>query len=292
MDAIQPLVWATDTPQELMSMIQFFKQNMREYTGVNDKLDGSAPNSGTATGIVKLQNAAGMRMQDKVRTFIPGFRELYRTLYNLNQENLRSAQFFRIEGEDGRRTFMQGGPEAFQSDVDVDVVLADLMEGDPEKIQKYMTFAQSFAQDPMINRKVLLERVLRAMGERKPKIFLNDPTTASLDASSENTDWEAYGQMPEPKDSDNHQVHLQVHGPETRTPEYADPLRKGELDRHMAIHQQKMQAQQQAQAQAASQQGAGQIAPSGQGPAQDQANSRANNMLGKGMKAGGGGQQR
>lgn len=293
MGDIEPLQWAVDGPTQLIQMIEFFSGKMQDYTGLNNKLDGSAPNTGTATGMVKLQNAAGLRMQDKVRTFIPGFRELYRTLYNLNQENLRTEQFYRLEGEDGKRSFMQGGPEAFQADVDVDVVLADLMEGDPEKIAKWMQFGQFFGQDPIVNKKAMLERILRGMGERKPKIFINDPATAQIAASSENADWEAYGQMPEPNPTDNHQLHLQTHAPEMRTPEYADPLRKGELDRHMALHQGYLQAQQQAAAQAQAAQGGamGPPKPSGQGGVQDAANARTKNIMPGGAQASGGGQQ-
>ncbi len=229
----------------------FIQNNMKLATGLSDELAGSGSSQRTATGLVRLQDAAGERMAHKVRLFMPMFSEVYRILYDLNARYLSDEVAVRSLGEDGKAVFGRYGPDVFNADVDVNVELANVMESNPETRQKWIETIKLFGMDPLINQTLLRERVFRAMGEKKPKMFLANPQNAQGDAMAENLQLEAVGILPDPNPNDNHQLHLQIHQMETQTMPFMalNPQWQIALQKHMSIHNSYMQQQMMAQGQ-------------------------------------------
>lgn len=241
----------------LSQQAQFVLQRMKLATGLTDELAGSGSSSKTATGLVRLQDAAGARMEHKVRCFTEGMREAYAVLYDLNADHLDEEVALRIEGENGRRVFKRYGPEVFDGEIDVDVQLSNQDDG-PESMNKWLQAYQMMGQNPMINQPLLIEKVLRTMGEKRPRAFMVNPALTQQDALAENAQYESFGTLPEPLPSDNHQMHLQIHQQATQSVQEMSRLPGWtmELQRHMSVHQAYLQQQQQ-QAGAASQAPAG-----------------------------------
>jgi hypothetical protein len=269
LEQVQPLQVAP-AHVDLMNVGGFIQSNMKLATGVTDELAGAGSSAKTATGLVRLQDAAGARMQHKVRLFQPAFHDVYRALYNLNAQYLEEETAVRIEGADGRQVFRRYTPDVFEPDVDVDVQLSNESNG-PENTQKWMQLIQMIGQDPLVDRQVLLERMFRAMGEKRPKIFLANSINQQGDAIEENNLFRDVGTAPDPKPSENHMLHAQIHGMWFHTPEFqqlaATRVMFAEMAmKHAGIHNY-IQAQQQAQA-GQEQQGPNQTptAPQGQGP--------------------------
>lgn len=254
MDDVIPLD-VRPTEINLSQQAQFILRNMKLATGITDELAGSGSQSKTATGLVRLQDAAGARMEHKVRCFMEPLSEAYMTLYDLNAENLDEEVALRLEGEDGRRCFERYGAEVFSGEVDVDVLLAN-QDNTPEMMNKWQTAYQMLGQRPEINQTLLIERVLRSMGEKHPRAFIVNPALAQQDALDENTQYQAFGTLPEPLPTDNHALHLQIHQQAAQSVTELQRIPTGDLQRHMSIHQSYLQ-QQQAQAGQATQVQAG-----------------------------------
>lgn len=272
---------AKPTDMNLAQNAQFILRNMKLSTGVTDELAGAGSQAKTATGLVRLQDAAGARMEDKVARLIPGYREAYKILYNLNANNLDEEVAARLEGDDGVRAFRRYGPEVFSPDVDVEVVLSNMMESSPELMNKWQSMFQMMNGNPMVEQTALIERVFRAMGEKKPKMFLSNPVNAQGDALEENGQWKNVGVLPDPKPSDNHQVHLQIHQMQAASSEAAtkDPMWVQELQRHIALHQAYLAQMQQSQAQASQTN----LEPEPQGMGMPEADARTNAMFDNGQ---------
>jgi hypothetical protein len=117
---------------DLASQGQFLTSRMQLTTGVTQELSGSGSAAKTATQHVRLEDAAGVRMEHKTRLFMPGFQDAFMALYELNgrylNEDVGSAHH-------GRRR--QAGcsvgtaPRSSSRAVDVEVQLANQMEQGP-----------------------------------------------------------------------------------------------------------------------------------------------------------------
>ncbi len=292
------------TTMSLEQVGSFLMNNMRRTTGLNERLAGSAPNTGTATLGVHLEQAATKRMMEKVALFAPAFGDAYMALYRLNAMYLDDKVPVRMLGASGADIFNRYGPDAFEPDVDVEVELANQSAG-PEDAVKWQNAYQLTGQDPLVSRKGLLERYFRALGEKRPQALLSDPILAQSDALAENTGVLANGIIGDPKPDDNHQVHIQIHTQAMQTPEFMalvherPPWAKAMQD-HLLKHVQYFQAMQQAQ-QAQAQQSAAampntSLAAQAQGPqsANPEANARTEAMFQNGARgaAQGGGTMR
>lgn len=239
---------------DLTAVSGTIRNNMKLSTGLNDQISGTGPSGGTATVHVRLQDAAGVRLQHKARTFSKPFKRAYRWLYELNAEHLSEKVAIRMEGEDGKYAFDSYDPDVFAADIDVEIELANQLESQPEIVNKWQQSIKLVGADPLINRQLLYERMFRGMGEKKPKIFINNPATAQTDALKENQCFMAYGAAPDPNPADNHIAHWQIHNLQKNSPEFAViaqayPAWAAALDQHMAIHADYIQTMQQQQAQ-------------------------------------------
>lgn len=275
MDDVEPLS-VPPVNMDLQSVTGFLRNNMKLGTGLTDELGGTGSQQRTATGLARLQDAAGARMEHKTRLFLRPFEQVYEALYVLNQEHLKEEVATRLLGPDGKYAFRNFGPEVFQGPVDVEVELGNMAESDMEAAQRWQLAYRMVGQDPLVNREALLEKMFRSMGVKRPRMLLASSVTAEQDVLEEVERLYATGLMPDPKPSDNHKVHSQIHSMDMQTPRFQQlamqaPFAAELAAKHNGVHQAYLQAQQQAMQQAEQTQ----TTPGGPGALVPEANQRA-----------------
>lgn len=294
MDGVEPFVTSPMPVEQTMAFAGWVMQRMKLTTGNTDELAGAGSAQKTATGLVRLQDAAGVRIKNKVKNFfMPTFEEFYQWLFLLNAMYLETEQAVRMVGSDGADVFKRFKPEVFNIDVDVDVELANTMESGPEAAGKWMSMITGFGQDPLINRKTLYDRLFRAMGERKLRPFFASSAEAQKDALKDIQQVMANGYITEAQPGDDHQTHVMVKQMFMATPLFQEtamdrPDWAKALADNVAMHMKYMQEQMAAQEQAAQTQ----MTPNGPGAVLPEANERAQGMFDMaqmGAQQGGGG---
>jgi len=257
------------TAPDLMAQAPFLKGNMKLATGITDEMAGAGSSQRTATGVVRMQEAAGIRMQDKVREWMPELQVIYRALYMLNAMYLEGDYAVRVGGDAAEQAFKRYSPDVFDSDIDVEVELGNVMETTPEMANNWRTLAPFCLNNPLIDQTQFMKKLLKAHGVQKPERLLASSMSAQQDALKENQMLSRFGYMPEPKAGDDHAQHLQIHQMFMQTPEFQQialtkPVWAAMFQSHVAIHAaiaQQMQAAAAQAAQASQQAGAGQDAP-------------------------------
>lgn len=250
---------------ELQNTIEYIKSQMKLTTGMTDEVTGAGSRHRTATGVVRLQDAAALRLQYKIELWTPALRRLYKKLYELNAQFLDDDSAERIAGMDDVDVTVKKSPEIFAPDIDVEIEMPRHMESDMERQQKMLALYQTISGDPLVDRKLLLEEILKAYRFPRPKKFLVDPSTVLKDAQDEDAILLSVGQIPNPKPEENHVVHNQQHQtfpfrPEVQELQFTDPeyyeqvIRENQM--HMKIHQM-YQGQMEAQSASAAQMGPG-----------------------------------
>jgi hypothetical protein len=261
-------------------VIEFIDSRMQLGTGINKEMTGSSDQR-TATGVSMMSQSGNQRQQHKVVLWTPHFRTIYGRLYDLMATHLSDEKALRLEGEDGKYTFTRYGPQDFEAEIDVEIELANTMEPNDQRAQRFMNLYKMIGMDPLVNRQAIIMETLRAMGMKKPKRFLDNPSNHQGDALAENTNFQATGIIGDPRPDENQQVHLQIHMPLMQQPGFQLlPLgRQAMFAKHVQDHMALFQAMQamQAQSQMASTQPGG--AP-GASPVGAQANQQAENMFG------------
>lgn len=268
-------VETSNVPSQLGENIMMLRQFMQSVTRATDTLGGTAPNVGTATMGTKLQNAASEGIADKVTNFAPIFGEAYQWMYQLNAMYLDKRVKFRVEGTDGTNSFMNVGPNVFGGDPDCRVKLADLLETSPEKVNALMTVSKVVLGNPLVNQSLFLEDLFRALGKKKPKMYLNNPATAQTDAQQEYEDWLGTGAINDPNPNEDVMTHLRLHQTQSGTIEFHSVPDEWQsvFMRHIAITAGYVQKMQEAQANS-------QMMPQGGGQAPQMGNAQANQSLG------------
>jgi len=185
------------------------KQNMQLATGITNEITGSSSQR-TATGIVRLQDAAGVRIRHKVRLFIPAFKELYRILYNLESDFLDDEVAVQIAGEKGDSAFELFGPDKFQQSVDVEVSVAPNMATPQERQNKWVGLWQQIGQDQRFNFEPVALEMLRAYDVKNPRRAIANPAHSQEDALAEAQQFLSTGVYPLVRPTDNHEIHLQI----------------------------------------------------------------------------------
>ena len=170
--------------------------------------------------------------------------------------------------------------------MDVEVELGNEMETGPESANKWATAYKMFGMDPLIDRAYLLEKNLRALGEKRPKRGMVNPATAQSDALQENGQVMAMGILSDPRPADNHQTHVQIHMMMMQTPQFqamaqAQPQWAAELQKHIGRHMEYVQMMEQVNGQA---QQTGTTPPPQGGTTVPEANERANAMFDMGQR--------
>ncbi len=274
---VQPLL-TQPVAQNIVQAAQDVRGNMKIATGITDELSGASQQR-TATGVVRLQDAAGERIDYKIVLSMPAFSDIYRQLYNLNARFLNEEVEVRMEGA-GQQVFARYGPEVFGADIDVDTELANTLESSPEAASKWAMAIKMVGMDPLVDRQQLLVSYFRAIGVKRPKKLLASSITQQSDALEENQQMLTSGILMDPRPTDNHAMHAQIHMLQMHDPVFQSlPEQwKTEAMRHLQTHLAYVQAQSQqnAQMQQASMQGPSQsIAP--------EADARTEAMFGNAM---------
>lgn len=241
-DQIKPLT----TPQTTFPIgeaMATLRRNMQLATGNTDEQMGVTKHR-TAGGIKLLQDAAGMRINHKVRWHMPVFKRLWLELYELCARFLEAEFSMRVAGRDGREFVQQYGPDAFEPEIDVKVELPNESE-DPVAAQSraLQFYTQTTGSgDPRWKFRPCADVLVRAF---KPDAHTSEFYADELeDAKSplyENDVWRISGTLPEVQPDENHQLHIQLHGAELQTaiqgglpPEWLQAM-SNHLERHMQI---------------------------------------------------------
>ena len=286
MDEIQSLNGKMQpTAMDLASTAPMFLRNMRATTSNTEEFAGIGSQQGTATGVVRMQDAAGLMAEGKVKEWSASYIDLGRALVNLNAKYLEGEYAVRIAGTDGLDAFQRYKRTVFEADVDVEIELGNGMESGPEAAQNMRTLAPFCINNPLVNQSKFFRKLFKAHGEQRPSDMLNVSLTPQNDALKEYQQWSQIGYIGEPKPSDNHMTHLQIHQLQMQSPEFQAlkalrPLWAAQFEAHAAVHQfYVMQMQQQAAA-------AAQAAQVGRGPSPsgvaNEANARTEAMFDNG----------
>lgn len=269
---------------ELSSAMEYIRTGMQRTSGETDEKSGTTKHR-TASGLMRLQEAAAARDQHRILLWTPIFEEIHMVTYELNAAFLDDEIAAGFDGVDGRTVFGRYGPTIFQPEVDVEVLLPHTMESDAEKQTRMMTLWGQYLQAPHLwNGPYLQEELGRSFNFRHPKRLINAPGMAQYDAMKENQDFEATGYIADPSPYDNHQTHYYIHDLYKKTQAFLElpPLQQAMFERHCAMTEQYLQSMPQAQ-------GGGQLPmDAGMGssitPGEVEGNARANAMLNMGQR--------
>lgn len=275
--------------KNLIGSMGFVQNNMKQLSGLSDNLAGQGDQGAdTASMGIKLLNAATVRIEDRVEDDIPMMEEVYLSYFFNNNRNLSSEMSFSLPGPAGVPVFYTATPEHFnETDVGIDIQLADAMESDPEANKKWINTYQVAGKDPLVDRKPILKQIFRTLDRRNPDMYMSDPSQTQSLTAQENRQWEMMGYLDDPKAEEDQDIAIQIHQYELTQPAFmmADPYKRMMFKAHLQKHVNYKQAQMMAQGQAASASPNGPM-PGGGPNAGDTA---ANNMMG--MAATGAAQQ-
>lgn len=223
---------------ELGSVIGVILQNMQLATGLTNEVTGTGSKQSTATGIVRLQNAASARIEHKVRWYLPAFKELYRVLYNLEAEYFDEELVLRITGTDGKKIDASINPSDFEADVDVIVQAAPTNEGKQQDMNNFQVLYQMLGMDPRINLEPILLKGMRAFGITDPKRVLASSVQTQQDALKAIADFMATGFIDPAMPQDDHNLWVQQLGMFTQTQQFLslDPFYQALLQARLAQH--------------------------------------------------------
>lgn len=243
----QPQTAAT---MELSNSVGWVEEGAALTSGVTPQVGGSAAETKTATGIVRLQNAAQKRFEYKITTAIPAFREVYQDLYDLNARHNNEVYAMRIEGKDGGSVFAHYPPTVFEPNVDVYVQIGGGVG--IEQANGWLNAYKVMGQDPLVNRQPMIDEYLKASGVKRIKRFRASSANAQGDAVGEDQQLTLAGVIADPKPGDDHQTHLQIQGQYEQTPQFMmlPPEIQARHRDHVAQHQTFVVKMQQANAQA------------------------------------------
>lgn len=199
----------TPTTFEIQNSMGFALQRMQLGTGVTDETSGSSKQR-TASGIARLQDAAGVRIRHKVKYFGPVFGELYRIIYNLEGQFLDEEVAVRLEGDEATDSFKVFSPLVFSGQVDVQVVTPNTLTSPQERQSKWASLWQLIGQDPRFDWESVALELLRAYEIKRPRRAIANPARIQEDALSEVKNFLQSGVYPPTKAYDSHQTHIDM----------------------------------------------------------------------------------
>lgn len=280
-EAIQPLQ-VNNTTFQLDGAMNAIRTNMQLVSGMTDAALGESKHR-TATGIVRLQDAAQARIDHKITWMLPQFKMLYSRLYELNARFMDGESIIRVQGENGKEwKDLVVGPQHFEPEADVVIELPAEQLNPAEERMKYIQLWQLIAQDPRFKVEAVQERLLRAFDIPQPEKAIARPAYAQKDAMREQMEWAASGITPEPSPHDDHQTHLMIHQMFMQTDDFraAPPQWQQLFMNHLTWHGE-MLRQITGQAQQSSQQS---VAPMGAGDAVPGTSAQTETMFGNAQR--------
>ncbi len=277
---------------ELENVAESLLQRMQASTGSTQELAGTGSSQKTATGLVRLQDAASKRFKQKIRRLIIPLKGCLRGLYDLCARNADQEYDFRIAGPDGGKVWKHYTPESFAPNVDVEVEVGS--GAGPEQATQMIEVLKLAATNPLIQQQELFTELFKALGLKHTKRFFASSPNQQGNALKESEGLMITGIIGDPLPSDDHQTHLTIHGMilqqagQALPPEWTQRMMN-----HMAIHQaylNQMMAAQGIPAQGQPGQGGPPQAggpPPGATPTGQEANGRANGRFNMGARGAG-----
>jgi hypothetical protein len=240
------------TTNESLNVLTWLTNQMTRTTGAKDELAGIT-NQRSASGIKMLQESAQGRTVDiRLRAYAVPLHTLYMSLYKLNRYKLEGEQMVKLPLR-GQQAFTRSGPEDFQEDVLVDVLLPEDMLPPELKQNRALGLWSALAGHPRADQDKLLINLARAFGWADPSSILTDPARVMADVQEEFIDFQQTGFLPPVRPGDPHHLIIQLYGGYLTTS--AGELSEGSvlaiqsfLQKHQLMLQQE-QAAQAAQAQ-------------------------------------------
>lgn len=274
---------------QMQEVCNWILSNMQAASGSSKEIAGTGSDQKTATGLVRLQNAASKRFQHKIRLMVPVLKGAMRGLYDLCARYCEEEYSFKIAGEEGGAVWKHYDPKVFSPNIDVQVEVGT--GAGPEQATQLMEALKLAAGNPLIQAQELWSEFFKALGLKRVKRFFANTIQTQGDITKQFEMLMTTGIIEDAKPSDNHQMCLTILG--ALLTQYGpmmppDAMMRGQerLQQHQA-YLQAMMAQMGAQVGGPSQPGSG--PPPDAGEVGNEANGRANGRFN--MAARGRGQQ-
>lgn len=216
------------------------KNDMRMATGITDEVAGSGSEQRTATGVVRLQNAASTRIMHKVTLALPVLEDLYKILYDLEGEFLSESVRVRLAGPDGRLVSTRATPDVFEPSVDVEIEVGPGVTAREMRQQQFQILAQQWSQDPRVDFRPVFVRGMRDFGIPNPERMWASAAQTQNDVMAQIDKHRTSGTMQDAAAADNHMLWVQMLSMYTQTPEFQqmDPVSQqfaiARLQQHIA----------------------------------------------------------
>lgn len=224
---------------QLSGSMEYVLNRMKLTSGLSNEVAGSKGDTGTATGIVRLQDAADDRIQHKCGAMLmPALKEAYAAVYNLDAMRLNVTYKLRVAGPDGVRQDKEYPPSIFAQDIDVTIEVGS--DAGLQQANHLLNIYKVVGQDPLVNREEILKELWKASDMKHVRRFAASSMSAQGDALQENMGLTQTGIIADPKAGDNHQVHYQIHSMDQSV------VQTPQMQNHIAIHAtylQQLQAQ-------------------------------------------------
>ena len=239
--AIMPLA-VNNTTFQLDAAMTAITTRMQLNSGMTDAALGESKHR-TATGIVRLQDAAAARIEHKITWFLPQFKKLYSRLYELEARFLDDEVAMRVEGQDGKSFAERYGPEVFVPEVDVDIVLPPEELNPSETRMKWIQFWQMVGPDPRWQVRPIQVELAKAFDIPDPYGVIAEPHLEQRKVFKENAEWAASGILPNATPHEDQQTHIMGHQQYVQTDEFrmSPPQWQQAFMNHMSQHGEYMQ---------------------------------------------------
>ncbi len=244
MNDIQPLE-RQDVTQSSYTEVMAMKQHAATASGVSDMTKGAqSPRGETATEVNFIQQAIGMRFALSVLIFGEQFiANLGRKMWSRNLQFMTQAQSIRLQGPDGFE-FAQISRDNILGSFDF-VAESNVSRENEALRQQTLVNAMSVlnameAQKPgSINMTALVREFVDTLKMRRGEQIVIEPQMAVKlaigEATLENESLMASGQMANPRPSELHEIHLQVHS-QIQQNELQDEAQLMVLQAHLQVH--------------------------------------------------------
>ncbi len=264
---------------------------MQLASSMTNEVTGAGSSQDTATGIIRLQNAANSRIEHKVRLYLPVFQELWATLYELYAKNLQEESNVKVAGPSGPAETQRVDPGDFAPLVSVNIEASPTVENKEAQQQRYALLWQQVSADPRFNHEVIAKPMLRAWGIRNPSRAWVNPIQTQQNVMEAIQLFEATGYIEPAMQGDVHQLWVQMLGLYMQTPKFgmlppeAQASMMGRMEQHNMYLQAIMGASGQASQQQSTEDGGGEVVPGQEAQTNAETGSRMSGALQQGGEA-------
>lgn len=236
---IEPVVGNSAQVMDLASAISMHTRKMQLTNGLPEELTGGGSSQDTATGMMRLQEAASMRVKHRVKMYVFVFKKLWRKFYELEATYLDEDVAIAMAGSGAREMLSTADASSFEPTVDVEVIVAPTMESKQGQQSRLQVLWGLAGQDPRFNLKQIAYELLRTHGIRDPKSCWADPLQTQNDVMKTLAEFQTTGYMEPALPFDNHQMWFQMLSMFMQTAEFAQmdefsqTIARGRMQEHL-----------------------------------------------------------